>query len=141
MDDARALEVAGHGDEATLAEVEHGAVHVELPVGARREDDGEGARVERVAAGVEPHRPEFPRCTALAQASPGVAPPIWLWRRPMKIAGAVALVTGGASGLGEATVGMVIENGGRAVILDRPGLRARTSPAGSARRPSSRRPT
>jgi len=39
----------------------------------------------------------------------------------MKIAGAVALVTGGASGLGEATVGMVIENGGRAVILDRPG--------------------
>jgi len=121
MDDARALEDAGHGDEATLAEVEHGAVHVELPVGARREDDGEGARVERVAAGVEPHRPEFPRCAALAQASPGVAPPIWLWRRPMKIAGAVALVTGGASGLGEATVGMVIENGGRAVILDRPG--------------------
>src|SRR5207245_6732034 len=95
--------------------------HVELPVGARREDDGEGARVERVAAGVEPHRPEFPRCAALAQASPGVAPPIWLWRRPMKIAGAVALVTGGASGLGEATVGMVIENGGRAAILDRPG--------------------
>src|SRR5437879_6686585 len=42
-------------------------------------------------------------------------------RRPMKIAGAVALVTGGASGLGEATVAMVVENGGRAAILDRPG--------------------
>src|SRR5207248_10949516 len=42
-------------------------------------------------------------------------------RRPMKIAGAVALVTGGASGLGEATVAMVIEGGGQAAILDRPG--------------------
>src|SRR5881392_241188 len=42
-------------------------------------------------------------------------------RRPMKIAGAVALVTGGASGLGEATVAMVVENGGKAAILDRPG--------------------
>ena len=39
----------------------------------------------------------------------------------MKLAGAVALVTGGASGLGEATVEMMIENGGKAVILDRPG--------------------
>ena len=39
----------------------------------------------------------------------------------MKIAGAVALVTGGASGLGEATVAMVVENGGKAAILDRPG--------------------
>ena len=39
----------------------------------------------------------------------------------MKIAGAVALVTGGASGLGEATGAMVIENGGKALILDRPG--------------------
>ena len=39
----------------------------------------------------------------------------------MKIAGAVALVTGGASGLGEATVAMVIEGGGQAAILDRPG--------------------
>ena len=39
----------------------------------------------------------------------------------MKIAGAVALVTGGASGLGEATVHMMVEGGGKAVILDRPG--------------------
>jgi NAD(P)-dependent dehydrogenase (short-subunit alcohol dehydrogenase family) len=39
----------------------------------------------------------------------------------MNIDGAVALVTGGASGLGEATVRMVIASGGRAVILDRPG--------------------
>jgi len=39
----------------------------------------------------------------------------------MKIAGAVALVTGGASGLGEATVRMMVEGGGKAVILDRPG--------------------
>src|SRR5207248_2999291 len=65
--------------------------------------------------------PESPRCAAPAQASPGVGLPIWLWRRPMKLAGAVALVTGGASGLGEATVEMMIENGGKAVILDRPG--------------------
>jgi NAD(P)-dependent dehydrogenase (short-subunit alcohol dehydrogenase family) len=39
----------------------------------------------------------------------------------MQIRGAVALVTGGASGLGEATVRAVVANGGKAVILDRPG--------------------
>jgi NAD(P)-dependent dehydrogenase (short-subunit alcohol dehydrogenase family) len=39
----------------------------------------------------------------------------------MKIDGCVALVTGGASGLGEATVRMIVGGGGRAVILDRPG--------------------
>jgi NAD(P)-dependent dehydrogenase (short-subunit alcohol dehydrogenase family) len=39
----------------------------------------------------------------------------------MQIDGTVALVTGGASGLGEATVRMVAGAGGRAVILDRPG--------------------
>src|SRR5207247_956518 len=121
VDDARALEVAGHRDEAALAEVEHGAVHVELSVGACREDDGEGARVEGVAMGFEAHRSESLRRGAPAQASPGIGPPIWLWRSPMKIAGAVALVTGGASGLGEATVAMVIENCGKAAILDRPG--------------------
>jgi NAD(P)-dependent dehydrogenase (short-subunit alcohol dehydrogenase family) len=38
----------------------------------------------------------------------------------MKLDGCVALVTGGASGLGEATVRMVAAHGGRAVILDRP---------------------
>jgi NAD(P)-dependent dehydrogenase (short-subunit alcohol dehydrogenase family) len=39
----------------------------------------------------------------------------------MRLEGSVALVTGGASGLGEATVRMVVAAGGRAVILDRPG--------------------
>jgi 3-hydroxyacyl-CoA dehydrogenase/3-hydroxy-2-methylbutyryl-CoA dehydrogenase len=39
----------------------------------------------------------------------------------MRIADTVALVTGGASGLGEATVRMLAEAGGRAMILDRPG--------------------
>jgi 3-hydroxyacyl-CoA dehydrogenase/3-hydroxy-2-methylbutyryl-CoA dehydrogenase len=38
----------------------------------------------------------------------------------MKIDGMVALVTGGASGLGEATVQALVGAGGRAVILDRP---------------------
>jgi 3-hydroxyacyl-CoA dehydrogenase / 3-hydroxy-2-methylbutyryl-CoA dehydrogenase len=38
----------------------------------------------------------------------------------MKVDGAVALVTGGASGLGEATVRELVGGGGRAVILDRP---------------------
>ncbi len=38
----------------------------------------------------------------------------------MKLDGCVALITGGASGLGEATVRTVVEGGGRAVILDRP---------------------
>src|SRR5439155_23211379 len=77
--------------------------------------------VKRVAMGFEAHRSESLRRGAPVQVSPGIGWPIWLWRRPMKIAGAVALVTGGASGLGEATVAMVIENGGKAGILDRPG--------------------
>ena len=38
----------------------------------------------------------------------------------MKIEGTVALVTGGASGLGAATVRELIGAGGKAVILDRP---------------------
>jgi 3-hydroxyacyl-CoA dehydrogenase/3-hydroxy-2-methylbutyryl-CoA dehydrogenase len=38
----------------------------------------------------------------------------------MKLDGAVALVTGGASGLGEATVRAFLGKGARAVILDRP---------------------
>ena len=38
----------------------------------------------------------------------------------MNLDGCVVLVTGGASGLGEATVRMVAAHGGRAVILDRP---------------------
>jgi NAD(P)-dependent dehydrogenase (short-subunit alcohol dehydrogenase family) len=38
----------------------------------------------------------------------------------MKIAGSVALVTGGASGLGEATVRALVAGGGKAAILDRP---------------------
>jgi NAD(P)-dependent dehydrogenase (short-subunit alcohol dehydrogenase family) len=39
----------------------------------------------------------------------------------MDVAGSVALVTGGASGLGEATVRSLTAAGGRVVILDRPG--------------------
>jgi 3-hydroxyacyl-CoA dehydrogenase / 3-hydroxy-2-methylbutyryl-CoA dehydrogenase len=39
----------------------------------------------------------------------------------MRIGESVVLVTGGASGLGEATVRMVVSGGGKAVILDRPG--------------------
>src|SRR5579871_3451598 len=37
----------------------------------------------------------------------------------MNIQGKVALVTGGASGLGAATVRMILKNGGKAGILDR----------------------
>ncbi|WP_077213306.1 3-hydroxyacyl-CoA dehydrogenase [Bacillus dakarensis] len=36
----------------------------------------------------------------------------------MELKGLVAVVTGGASGLGEATVTRIVENGGRAAILD-----------------------
>jgi 3-hydroxyacyl-CoA dehydrogenase / 3-hydroxy-2-methylbutyryl-CoA dehydrogenase len=39
----------------------------------------------------------------------------------MKIDGCVALITGGASGLGEATVRRLVAAGAKAVILDRPG--------------------
>jgi 3-hydroxyacyl-CoA dehydrogenase/3-hydroxy-2-methylbutyryl-CoA dehydrogenase len=38
----------------------------------------------------------------------------------MQVAGAVGVVTGGASGLGEGVVRMLVGGGGRAVILDRP---------------------
>jgi len=38
----------------------------------------------------------------------------------MRLEGAVAIVTGGASGLGEATVRTLVEGGARAAILDRP---------------------
>jgi NAD(P)-dependent dehydrogenase (short-subunit alcohol dehydrogenase family) len=38
----------------------------------------------------------------------------------MRVQDAIALVTGGASGLGEATVRNVVANGGKAVIVDRP---------------------
>jgi NAD(P)-dependent dehydrogenase (short-subunit alcohol dehydrogenase family) len=38
----------------------------------------------------------------------------------MKLQGAVAIVTGGASGLGEATVRTLVAGGARAAILDRP---------------------
>jgi 3-hydroxyacyl-CoA dehydrogenase/3-hydroxy-2-methylbutyryl-CoA dehydrogenase len=39
----------------------------------------------------------------------------------MQIADSVALVTGGASGLGEATARLLVGGGGRVMILDRPG--------------------
>src|SRR5262245_46513756 len=39
----------------------------------------------------------------------------------MRVADTVAVVTGGASGLGEATVRELVAEGGRAAILDRPG--------------------
>src|SRR5262249_33866425 len=38
----------------------------------------------------------------------------------MRVQDAIAMVTGGASGLGEATVRTMVDGGGRAVILDRP---------------------
>ena len=38
----------------------------------------------------------------------------------MRVQDAIAFVTGGASGLGEATVRNVVEGGGRAIIVDRP---------------------
>jgi 3-hydroxyacyl-CoA dehydrogenase / 3-hydroxy-2-methylbutyryl-CoA dehydrogenase len=41
----------------------------------------------------------------------------------MQISGSGAIVTGGASGLGEATARTLVENGARVAILDRPGSR------------------
>src|SRR5688500_8429167 len=42
----------------------------------------------------------------------------WLYNRRMQLSGRTVLVTGGASGLGGATVDMVVAAGGRAVIVD-----------------------
>ena len=44
----------------------------------------------------------------------------------MRVQDAIALVTGGASGLGEATVRNVVDGGGRAVIVDRPNSNGET---------------
>lgn len=41
----------------------------------------------------------------------------------MNVEGSVAVVTGGASGLGEGVVRMIVDGGGQAVILDLPGSR------------------
>jgi NAD(P)-dependent dehydrogenase (short-subunit alcohol dehydrogenase family) len=43
----------------------------------------------------------------------------------VRVEGAVALVTGGASGLGEATVGALLRRGARVAIVDRDGDRAK----------------
>ncbi len=43
---------------------------------------------------------------------------MWKGAGEMKIEGSVAVVTGGASGLGEATVTTIVENGGYAAIFD-----------------------
>src|SRR5207247_4341824 len=51
----------------------------------------------------------------------GTGAPGPVWKGPMRTAGTVALVTGGASGLGLATVRTLVEAGGQVVILDRPG--------------------
>ena len=52
----------------------------------------------------------------------------------MRIAEAIAFVTGGASGLGEATVRNVVAGGGRAVIVDRPNSRGAEVAGGLAER-------
>ena len=43
----------------------------------------------------------------------------------MDIAGKVAVITGGASGLGRATAGMIVDHGGKVALLDRNGELAR----------------
>src|SRR5207249_6969060 len=82
-------------------------------------DDGEATGVEWMAGRLEAHRWSLPRRPPAAQAlsaARGCA-----YDAGMRLDESVVLVTGGASGLGEATVRMVVSAGGRAVILDRPG--------------------
>src|SRR5262249_37745002 len=120
VDDPRALQVGGDGDEAALAEVEDRARRVDEAVGAMREDGRGGARVGRVAGGGEGPRSQGRAPGGAHARAAGMTPRAPLWKAAMKIDGLVALVTGGASGLGEATVQTIVGAGGRAVILDRP---------------------
>jgi len=66
--------------------------------------------------------------TAKPEAEPGTLEPGTLVRRiaAVEIAGRAALVTGGASGLGLATVGMLAAAGARVVVLDLDESRGRT---------------
>jgi NAD(P)-dependent dehydrogenase (short-subunit alcohol dehydrogenase family) len=72
-----------------------------------------------MAVDVEAHAASVARPGRRVQAwrSPGEAG----YGKAMRIAGSVALVTGGASGLGEATVRLLVGAGGKAMILDRAG--------------------
>src|SRR3954466_14549928 len=56
-----------------------------------------------------------------ARDRPGPMPSDDSDRSPMDIEGAVAIVTGGASGLGLATTEALLEAGARVVVLDLPG--------------------
>ncbi len=56
----------------------------------------------------------------------------------MQIKDRVFLVTGGASGLGEATVRLLVENGGKVVVADFNPEKEQRLPASSARRSLSR---
>jgi NAD(P)-dependent dehydrogenase (short-subunit alcohol dehydrogenase family) len=74
-----------------------------------------------MAVRVEPHRASV-ACRPGGRKRDGLASTDRSrYARRMKIDGCVALVTGGASGLGEATVRRFVAAGAKAVILDRPG--------------------
>src|SRR5262249_45427010 len=79
---------------------------------------------EREWSGVPCASSAIPRTVArgplATQAQSGVGGDARLWKRAMRIADTVALVTGGASGLGGATVRAFAERGGRVVVMDRP---------------------
>jgi hypothetical protein len=133
VDDPGRLEISPDRDEAALAEIEEHAADVDAAVGPRGEGDAERAGVERVATDVEVHRATLRvtrgpaqalrvRCRGVAvrPAEAGAGRRGALCTRPMRVQDAIAFVTGGASGLGEATVRNVLEGGGPAVIVDRP---------------------
>src|SRR5581483_6033018 len=120
VDDAGGLEVAGDGHEAALAEVQDAGVQVEPAVGACGERHGHRARVERMAASVESHEATLSWRAGPTQADAWRATGELAMTARMNVGDSVVLVTGGASGLGEATVRMVVAAGGKAVILDRP---------------------
>ena len=103
--DAGGLQIAATGTKPRLRRSSSSPCDVEPAVGALRERDRQRAGVQRVAAQVEMHRGHSDGRSRPGASAAGLRGAAGGYdTRPCRLRTTVALVTGGASGLGEATV-------------------------------------